>query len=157
MSYLTRTPLTWDRVGYLQRWAAHEGCGAVVSFVGVVRPDHDDHRRVHALFYDGYVEMAERTIERLIAEARAQWSLTAVKIQHRLGVVEAGQISVVVIAAAQHRALAYAASQFLIDQIKREVPIWKKERYDDGTSQWVPCTREVLDAVEPAGAIHARV
>ena len=157
MSGLTSAPIGWDRVGDLQRWAAHEGCGAVVSFVGVARPDHHAGRRVYALFYDAYIEMAERMIERLAAEARAQWSLRAVKIQHRLGLVPAGQISVVVVVAAQHRAIAYAASQFLIDRIKHEVPIWKQEQYDDGASQWVTGAPAVLDAVEPAGASHAHV
>ena len=155
MSYLTPTPIGWDRVGYHERWTAHEGCGAVVTFVGVVRPDASGSQRVQALCYDAYVEMAERLIERLIAQANTQWSLQAVKVQHRLGVVETGQIGVVVVVAAQHRDIAYAASQFLADQIKHDVPIWKRELYDDGTSRWVSCAQEVLDVVEPFGAVHA--
>ena len=120
-----------------------------MTFVGIVRGDWQGSRQVRALFYDAYAEMAERQVERLVAEARAHWSLEMAVVQHRLGLVEAGGISVIVVVAAQHRAEAYAASQFLIDRIKQEVPIWKRHQYDDGTSQWTMCTQEVLAVAEP--------
>lgn len=137
MRYLTTAPISWDRVTYLNRWASRDGCGAGVTFVGVVRADRDGHRAVRALLYEAYPEMAEPFIHRLVTEAQARWSLEDVQVQHRLGLVEVGQISVVVVVAAQHRAQAYAASQFLIEQIKHDVPIWKREQYDDGTCQWI--------------------
>jgi molybdopterin synthase catalytic subunit len=101
--------------------------------------------------------MAEPLIARLVAEANARWSLEGVQVQHRLGVIEVGEISVVVVVAAQHRAQAYAASQFLIERIKHDVPIWKREQYDDGTSQWVTGAPELLEVVDPLGADHAHV
>lgn len=155
--HLTITPIVWDRVTYLNRWAAQNGCGAVVTFVGVVRPDRDGQRTVHALFYEAYPQMAEHLIQRLMDEARTRWLLDGVQIQHRLGLVEIGQTSVVVVVSARHRAQAYAASQFLIDGIKHEVPIWKREYYDDGTSQRITGTPELLDVADPRGADHAHV
>jgi len=179
MAYLTTAPIPWDRVAALQRWVSHGppapasgrqagGCGAVVTFIGVVRADQDGRHVVQALFYEAYPEMAEALIHRLVNEAKVQWTLDGVQIQHRLGLVEVGQISVVVVVAAQHRAQAYAASQFLIDRIKRDAPIWKRGLYDDGTSQRIVDAPEPLD-VAPAchevcgagrdrsGADHAHV
>ena len=144
MAHLTTAPISWDRVTYLNRWVAHGGCGAVVTFVGLVRADQDGRHVVRALCYEAYPEMAEALIHRLANEAQTRWSLGGVQVQHRLGLVEIGQISVVVVVAAQHRAQAYAASQFLIERIKHDVPVWKREQYDDATSQW-------------SGAAHADV
>ena len=157
MRYLINTPISWDHITYLNRWASHDGCGAVVTFVGVVRADRVRHHAVQALFYDAYPEMAEPLIHRLVNEANAQWSLQGVAVLHRLGLVEVGQISVVVVVAAQHRAQAYAASRFLIERIKHDVPIWKREQYDDGTSQWLGGAPELMDVADPSGADHAHV
>ena len=137
MGYLITTPISWDRVADLNRRASHDGCGAVVTFIGVVRKDMEGRRAVEALFYDAYPEMAEPLIRRLVNEANARWSLGGVAVQHRLGLVAIGHISVAVVVTAQHRPQAYAASQFLIERIKHDVPIWKREHYDDGTSQWM--------------------
>ena len=157
LAHLTTAPISWDRVTSLNRWASHDGCGAVVTFVGVVRGDVDERHAVQALFYDAYPEMAESLIQQLVSEAKARWSLENVAVQHRLGLVAVGQISVVVVVAAQHRAQAYAASQFLIERIKHDVPIWKREHYDDGTSQWMTGAPELLDVADPSGADHAHV
>jgi molybdopterin synthase catalytic subunit len=140
MRYLTTAPISWDRVAYLNRWTSHGGCGATVTFVGVVRADRDGRRTVQALFYETYSEMAEPLIHRLVSEAKARWSLEGAQVQHRLGLVEVGQISVAVVVVAQHRAQAYAASQFLIERIKHDVPIWKREQYDGSSEQ--DATRE---------------
>ena len=148
MGYLTSAPIVWDRVASLERLAVPRGCGAVVTFVGVVRADRDGRRAVKALCYEAYAEMAEPLLHRLVGEARTRWTLDGVQLQHRLGLVEAGQLSVVVVVAAQHRAQAYAASQFLIERIKRDVPIWKREQYDDGTSQWTTSTPELLEVAD---------
>ena len=157
MRYLISTPISWDRIVDLNRWASHDGGGAVVTFVGIVRSDRDGRRAVRALFYDAYPEMAEPLIQRLVDEANARWSLAGVQVQHRLGLVEVGHISVVVVVAAQHRAQAYAASQFLIERIKRDVPIWKREHDDDGTSRWMTDAPQLVDVADPAGADHAHV
>ena len=151
MSYLATTPISWDRVVALTRGASRDDCGAAVTFVGVVRADRRGGQVVKALFYEAYPGMAEPLIQRLVNEAMAQWTLGGVRVQHRLGLVDVGQISVAVVVAAQHRAQAYAASRFLIEQIKHEVPIWKREQYDDGTSQWSPGTPERVEVAEPRG------
>jgi len=157
MVSLTTAPISWDRVAYLNRWVSHGGCGAVVTFVGVVRADQDGRHVVRALFYAAYPEMAEPLIHRLTNEVQTRWSLEGVQVQHRLGVVEVGQSSVVVVVAAHHRAQAYAASQFLIERIKRDVPIWKREQYEDGTSQWITSVPEPLEVTDPSGADYADV
>ena len=135
--YLTVEPISWDRIAELNRWAAREGCGAVVTFVGVVRADRCGARTIQALRYDAYAEMAEQLIRHSVEEAMMRWSLTSAHIQHRLGLVDVGHPSVVVVVAAPHRDHAYAASQFLIERIKQHAPVWKREHYHDSTSQWM--------------------
>ena len=129
----------------------------MVTFAGIVRGDRHGSRAVRALCYEAYREMAGPLIQRLVHEARTRWALEGVQVCHRLGVVEVGQISVVVVIAAHHRVLAYAASQFLIEGIKREAPIWKREQYDDGSSAWMTATPELLDVTEPLEVDHAHV
>ena len=132
-------PATRDHSPYDS--SADGASGALVTFVGIVRADAcagaGKSRRVRALDYEAHREMAERQLERLVDAAKQHWPLDMVRIQHRLGIVGAGEAGVVVAVAAPHRAEAYAASQFLIERLKRDVPIWKRELYDDGTSRWV--------------------
>lgn len=144
MACLTQRAIDLDECIRLERDALERGSGALVSFAGLVRPDHrPDGRRVAALFYDAYIEMAESQMERLVAQAKAQWAVDAVQIRHRLGLVPVGQTGVWLLVAGQHRDEAYAASRFLIDRIKHDVPIWKREHYDDGTAEWVACMESV--------------
>lgn len=157
MAYLTTAPISWDRLAALSQWAAQEGCGAIVTFVGVVRADRDGLRTVGALCYEAYPEMAEPLLHRLVNEASTRWSLSRVDVQHRLGSVAVGEISVVVVVAAGHRAHAYAASQFLMERIKRDLPMWKREQYNDGTSQWTMGTPTALALGDPSGVEHAHV
>ena len=139
MAHLTIEGLDEERVS-LEREALQQGGGALVGFTGIVRPDrYPDGRRVTALWYEAYAAMAELQLQHLIAQARAQWSLGTVQIRHRLGLVPAGRMSVVILVAAPHRREAFAASQFLLEGLKRDIPIWKREHYDDGTTAWVNC------------------
>jgi molybdopterin synthase catalytic subunit len=110
--------------------------GAVVLFLGTVRGVTDG-RYTESLFYDCYAEMAQRQLAELETEARRRWSLIDCAIVHRTGRVDAGETSVAIAVSAAHRQEAFAAGQWLIDRIKETVPIWKQERYTDGTSQWV--------------------
>lgn len=135
MRWLTTAPIAWRDVVALEQQVAASGCGAVVTFVGIVRGDEEGARRVVALTYEAYAEMVERQIARLVETATARWSLGGIAIQHRLGLVEVGGISVALIVAAPHRAQGYEASRFLIEQIKHELPIWKRTTYDHGSSQ----------------------
>ena len=109
--------------------------GAVASFVGVVRDNHGG-RGVLWLEYEAHEEMARKQVAALIDAARQRWPVGQVAIQHRLGRLEIGEISVAIAVAAPHRAEALEACRWLIDTLKAEVPIFKKEVYLEGES-WV--------------------
>lgn len=112
--------------------------GAVVTFVGVTR-NHHDGRSVRGLSYEAYPEMVESTMQKILAEVRVGRELGRIRVAHRLGDVPVGEASVVVVVAAPHRAPAFDACRELMDRLKAEVPIFKKEWFDDpeGGSRWV--------------------
>jgi len=110
--------------------------GAVVTFLGTVR-EMTQGRRTVALDYEAYPEMAEATLRSLEQDARQRWPIDRVAIVHRLGHLELGEISVAVAVSCPHRRDAFEAGQFLIDTLKVTVPVWKKENWDDGTTEWV--------------------
>ena len=116
------------------------GRGATALFLGTVR-DQNDGRSVLELEYSAYESMALRELERITTEAAARFGETAVIVQHRLGTLQVGDTSVIVAAAHQHRADALDACRYVIEELKRRVPIWKRERYADGSSEWVDPTR----------------
>jgi MoaE-MoaD fusion protein len=105
--------------------------GAVVMFEGVVR-DHTRGRPTLYLEYEAYEEMALRQMEELAGRALAQFQVRDVAIIHRLGRLEIGETSVFIAVASAHRAAAFDACRWLIDTLKRSVPIWKKEHFEDG-------------------------
>lgn len=105
--------------------------GAIVTFVGTTR-DHNDGRRVIALEYEGYQEMAEKELRRLGDEAKKRWKIQRMAIVHRLGPVQIGEASVIIAVSAAHRQDAFEACRFAIEEIKRSVPIWKKELFEGG-------------------------
>ena len=109
--------------------------GAVATFVGVVRDNHEG-RQVLWLEYEAHEEMAKKQLAALIEAARRRWGVGEVAIQHRLGRLEIGEVSVAIAVAAPHRAEALEACRWLIDTLKAEVPIFKKEAYSDGQG-WV--------------------
>ncbi len=115
---------------------AAEGLGGTVLFLGTVRRSADD-GDVEAIEYSAYREMAETECGRIVAEAAAQWPGARLALCHRLGVVPVGEASLAVAAAAPHRADAFAACRFLVEQTKQRAPVWKKERLGSGTSRWV--------------------
>lgn len=110
--------------------------GAVVLFLGTVR-EMTAGRRTVALDYEAYPAMAEATMQQLLDDARARWPIERAGIVHRLGHLDLGEISVAVAVSCPHRRQAFEAGQFLIDQLKVVVPIWKKENWSDGTTEWV--------------------
>jgi molybdopterin synthase catalytic subunit len=112
-----------------------EKAGCVVTFIGCVR-DQTDGRRVQALEYEAYKEMAERKLSEIGAEIAQRWCLGNVAIVHRTGRLEIGETSVVIAVAAPHRGEAFDACRYAIDRIKEIVPIWKKEIYGD-EEKWV--------------------
>jgi len=133
MSRLTVLPL--DVVG-LTSQAARDDCGAVVVFLGTTR-DHHAGRRVIELAYEAYPRMAEPALAKLEQQALARFAIASCGVMHRLGVVPVREASVVVVVQAEHRAAAFEAAQWVMDELKRTVPIWKRERYADGDAAWV--------------------
>jgi molybdopterin synthase catalytic subunit len=99
--------------------------GGVVTFWGVVR-DVEEGRKISSLEYTAYREMAEHQFNKILAEARKRWHLKRVRVIHRLGNIAVGEPSLLVRVEAAHRGEAFAATQFIIDELKRKVPIWKK-------------------------------
>lgn len=110
--------------------------GAVVLFLGTVR-EMTAGRQTVALDYDAYPQMAEAKMAELEAEARQRWPVVEAAIVHRIGHLELGDVSVAVAVSAPHRHQAFDAGRFLIDELKVRVPIWKKENWADGTTEWV--------------------
>jgi molybdopterin synthase catalytic subunit len=131
---VTREPI--DAASLLGAVAAPSD-GAVLLFWGVVR-DHNDGRAVGHLEYDAYVEMAESVLREIVAEARARWETGEIAVVHRIGRLEVGEGSVAIAVASPHRAAAYDASRFVIEELKRRVPIWKREGYLEGEARWLP-------------------
>jgi molybdopterin synthase catalytic subunit len=111
--------------------------GAALLFLGVVRNENDG-RAVGHLEYQAYAEMAEAEMGRIAAEARARWDTGRIVLVHRVGRLEVGEASVAVVVASPHRGDAYAASRYVMEELKRRVPVWKREGYVDGDSRWVP-------------------
>lgn len=127
--------------------------GAVVLFLGTTR-ELTGGRRTESLDYECYAEMARRKMAELEVEARGRWALVACTIVHRLGHLGVGEASVAIAVSSAHRRAAFEAGQWLIDTLKRVVPIWKRENWADGASQWVhPGVETPLEGAElPAAA-----
>lgn len=122
-------------VGEVTRRVAGPGMGGVVCFLGCVR-DHARGHRIRQLEYEAYPGMAEREMQKIVAAAAERWPGARVAIAHREGQLEIGDLAVVVVAAAPHRAEAFEACRFAIDTLKQTVPIWKKE-FATGGEYWV--------------------
>lgn len=144
MSYLSREPID---VGELMRQVAAEEHGATTSFVGIVR-NHQDGRSVLRLEYSAYEAMAEAECGRIVAEAERRWPVR-VALRHRVGALAIGDVAVAIAVGSGHRNAAFEACRFVIEAVKQQVPIWKKEFYSDGTIEWVDPTRP--PATAPAG------
>ena len=110
--------------------------GAVVTFLGVTR-NFTGERRVLHLEYEAYRPMADAKLHEIADDIRTRWEIEDVAIAHRLGRLEVGETSLVVAVASPHRAEAFAACRFLIEEVKRRAPVWKKEHYVSGKSEWV--------------------
>lgn len=112
-----------------------EADGAVVTFAGTVRDNHMG-RRVNALEYEAYADMAEAEMERIGVEMIKKWSLHGIAMRHRTGKLVVGEVSVVIAASAPHRREAFEACSEALDMLKATVPVWKKEYFEDG-EVWV--------------------
>ena len=132
---ITRDPLDDALMRSLVGEATHASDGGVVTFEGVVR-DHARGKRIRYLEYDAYPEMAEQMMATIAAEVAERWQTDHVAIVHRIGRLEIGECSVVVVVACPHRAEAFEACRYAIDTLKTTVPSWKKEVAEDG-EEWV--------------------
>ncbi|TGL40345.1 molybdenum cofactor biosynthesis protein MoaE [Leptospira perdikensis] len=109
--------------------------GGYVLFAGIVR-DINEGKQVTHLEYEAYSEMANQMISAIIADAFQKWDLQYADCIHRLGKLVLGEVAVLVNTGSIHRDEAYKANRYIIDRVKHEVPIWKKEYYVDGSSEW---------------------
>src|SRR5579885_3347231 len=125
--------LTYETIDYhaLTEQVRRPNCGGVVVFLGTVR-DLTGERVTVALDYEAYAGMAE-----IESDTRQRWPVGEIAIVHRLGRLEVGEISVAVAVSCPHRAQAFEACRHAIDRLKELVPIWKKENWADGSTEWV--------------------
>lgn len=119
---------------------AGSGNGASILFIGTVR-DVNDGREVDGIEYASYASMAMRELRAIATEVAARHDVESIAVEHRIGTLAIGDISVAIAAAHAHRAPAFAAAREIIEEIKRRVPIWKREHYVDGTREWIDPTR----------------
>jgi molybdopterin synthase catalytic subunit len=137
----------------------HPAAGATALFLGTVRNVHDE-RPVSGIDYQAYVDMAERELRAIVAAAAQRFATQAIAVEHRVGFLALGETSVGIAVSHARRAPAFDAARFIIDEIKRRVPIWKREHYADGTREWVDPTRAassrsdvVHDVLEPVPSL----
>jgi molybdopterin synthase catalytic subunit len=136
LASLVRAPI--DPITIIRR-VSNRGNGAVLVFLGAVRQVNDG-RDVTGIDYAAYEAMAQRELETIVAEASAKFGTEDIAVQHRLGELGVEEVSVAIAVGHAHRDAAYSASRFVIEELKRRVPIWKREHYTDGTREWVDPT-----------------
>ncbi len=110
--------------------------GAQLLFLGVVR-DHSQGRVVKGLDYEAYESMAERTLSQIASEASHRFGTDRISILHRVGALQVGEVSTAIGVAAPHRGEAYEASRYIIEELKQRLPVWKREHFLEGESEWV--------------------
>ncbi len=128
---IVREPINIDDRDAAVRRLQHPSDGAAVIFDGVVR-DNTRGRRTLYLEYEAYEAMALKQMQSLVGEARARFGVRGASVVHRLGRLEIGETSVLIVVASAHRAAAFEACRWIIDTLKKTVPIWKKEYFEDG-------------------------
>jgi molybdopterin synthase catalytic subunit len=127
-------------VAELKAQLASAGAGACVVFEGWVR-NQNEGQPVTALEYEAYPALAEKEGAAILAEAREKFTLEAALAVHRTGKLAIGDLAVWVGVSSAHRAAAFEASRYIIDELKARVPIWKKEHYTSGASEWINCAK----------------
>ncbi len=135
-AHVQEDPISTDAV--LGHVGAEED-GAVLLFLGVVR-NHADGRPVRGMHYDAYRSMAASVLREIADEAAARLGTDRLSVVHRTGDLAIGEVSVAIAVSSPHRAEAYASSRYVIEEIKRRLPVWKKEHYTDGDARWVEGT-----------------
>jgi|TARA_B110000459_G_C16229935_1_gene324552 molybdopterin synthase catalytic subunit len=124
-----------------QQFIASEKCGASLFFIGTVR-NHNNNKNVTGITYDSHDAMVEKSFKEIFEEASEKLTIEhpAVYIEHAKGYIPLGGVSIIIAVAAKHRSQAYDLSRYIIEEIKKRTPIWKKEHYDDNQSDWLKGT-----------------
>jgi molybdopterin synthase catalytic subunit len=125
-------PAAWGRA------LRDEAAGACATFEGWVR-NRNGGRPVQALDYEAHTSLAQKEGEKILAEAGARFPIIKAVCVHRTGALALGDLAVWVGVTAEHRAAAFDACRYIIDQTKTRVPLWKREHYADGTAEWINC------------------
>ena len=142
MSAFLLTEASIDPTGFATTLRRDEA-GGYCSFEGWVR-NHSDGQAVLGLDYQAYPPLAEAEALAVLAEAEDRFDILAASCIHRIGTLTIGDMAVWIGVSAPHRDAAFTACRFVIDEIKRRVPIWKRERYASGHSEWIAC-HEIMD------------
>lgn len=145
VGFLSEHPL--DLTGLIAEVTAPDR-GGIATFVGTVR-DHHQGRPVVELEYSAYGAMAEAECARIVEETERRWPVR-VALRHRIGLLAIGEAAVAIAVAGAHRDETFAACRHVIEELKRRVPIWKRERYADGSVEWVG-TGPAADLTAPGG------
>lgn len=132
MIEITKTKID---VAKLIAFVSDEGAGATDVFIGTTRNKTSD-KAVVKLDFEAYEPMAIKELQKIVDRAKAQWPILKYAIAHRVGVVEIGEKAVVIAVSTPHRQAAFESCKFIIDELKKSVPIWKKEIFEDG-DVWV--------------------
>ena len=135
MFHLTTDPID---LAALREAAGNPHAGAVAVFEGTVR-NHHQGREVLRLEYEAHAPVAEKEGQRIVRDAIERFDLDHAEAVHRTGPLEIGESAVIVAVSSSHRSESFEACRFIIDEIKHRLPIWKKEFYPDGSSDWVGC------------------
>jgi molybdopterin synthase catalytic subunit len=141
-AWMTREAIAPARVLDL---VGSSGDGATVLFLGTVR-DHNDGRPVSGMRYDAYGAMAEKVLDRIAQEAAARLGTDRLAVVHRVGELSIGEVSVAIAASSPHRDTAFDAARYVIEEIKKRLPVWKLEHTMDGDSRWVDGVTPSLEA-----------
>jgi molybdopterin synthase catalytic subunit len=132
-TWITSEPLD---AAMLLREVASPDHGAVVLFLGTVRREND-HRAVRGMRYDAYQAMAEGVLHDIAREVVARWNASRLAAAHRIGELNVGEVSVAIAISTPHRADAFAAARYMIEEIKKRLPVWKREHYESGEQRWL--------------------
>ena len=130
--------ITTERIGAesVLPLVADDRYGAAIIFLGTVR-NHNEGRAVTGVLYEGYHEMAERTLRDIVSEAAARIEPASIAVVHRLGELGIGEVSIAIAVATPHRSQAFDACRYVIEQVKLRLAVWKQERYREGEREWL--------------------
>ncbi|MEO0280343.1 MAG: molybdenum cofactor biosynthesis protein MoaE [candidate division WOR-3 bacterium] len=137
MKYLTRKKITVKLINEIVKKNSDKSIGSLIIFTGKVRKDLVDEKNfVKEIYYESYKKMSEKEIDEIIKSAKEKFKVKKIIVKHRLGRVKLGEIAFLVIVFSSHRKEGFSAIQFVIDEIKNKVPIWKKEILSNNKERW---------------------